>query len=351
MEPVRLAVVGMGSIGRVHAEAIIGSDRARLVAASALLATGGELIDDGGAVPVYTDYREVLRHRPEGVIVATPNQDHADIGEFFAGAGIHVLVEKPLAESVESARNLIDACHSAGVSILVGHHRRHNSRVDAAKRRVKLVLGTLVATNTLITMRKPDEYYEVHWRTITGAGPLLVNVIHEIDVLRVLFGEIGEVQASARNLRGHEFEDTFAIVLRYRSGALGTIIASDSTPSPWSWELSVPEGMGFPTYGQDNAMFLGTRGSIAFPSLREWRFEGEPQDPGMRHKLTSQVPKFQHNDPYHDQIDHFADVIRHDVPPLVDGEDALRTLAVVEAIQIAAESGSVVDVGRVLDPQ
>ena len=90
-------------------------------------------------------------------------------------------------------------------------------------------------------MRKPDSYYDLAWGRGPDAGPLPVNVIHEVDNLRAISGEIEAVQAVASNLapgfpvRGHYCDSS-----RVRIGAVGTVTATESTPSPWSWERRWP---------------------------------------------------------------------------------------------------------------
>lgn len=340
---VRLAVVGLGNIGQVHLAKIMESESARLVAVSDPTAKGDELAA-GLGVPNRTDYRDLVADRPEGVVVAVPNALHREIAVFFASSGVHLLVEKPLAESAAAGRTIVAAARDGGVELLVGHHRRHNNLVPAARRLVRERIGILLATNSLLTLRKPDSYYDEAWRRGPEAGPLLVNVIHEIDNLRTICGEISAVQSSGSSLaRGFEFDDTLAIVLRYESGAVGTMTVSESTPSPWSWEASVGEGLGFSRYGQDNTVILGTEGSLSFPSLRLWHFQ-DAEEPGWSSQLTTTDFGVDPNDPYLDQIEDFARVIRGLTAPVVEGSDALRSLAVIEAINEAGVTGSTVTV-------
>lgn len=347
-DPVRLAVIGVGDVGRVHAARIMASGCVRLVAVSDPSPTGREVAEALG-VPNRPDYRNVLDDRPDGVIVSVPNALHAEIADFFASAGVHLLVEKPLAESLGSARAILAAAREGGVQLLVGHHRRHNRLVAAARSLVQERLGVLLATNSLVTMRKPDRYYDADWRRAGGAGPLLVNVIHEVDLLRTVCGEISAVQGTGRDLaRGFDFDDTLAVLIHYASGAVGTIVVSESTPSPWSWEASVAEGMGFHTYGTSYSTFLGKEGSLSFPDLRLWHYPDGETEPGWTSTLSVSNFGAESNDPYLDQIVHFSRVIRGVEPPLVDGEDGLRNLAVIEAIRMAAAEGFVVSVDRIL---
>ena len=128
------------------------------------------------------------------------------------------------------------------------------------------------------------------------------------------------------------------------------MVVCESTPSPWSWEASVSEGLGFPTYGMSSSMVFGTEGSLSFPDLQVWRYPKSVPEPGWFSSLIVSTSTVESNDPYLDQIEHFARVIRGMEPPLVDGDDALRSLAVIEAIRTASTTDSLVSVGSMLGP-
>ena len=141
--------------------------------------------------------------------------------------GIPVLVEKPIADTLDAALALADASEAAGVPVLVGHHRRHNPIVRKAREIVQSgALGRLTAVSATWLVCKPDDYFDVAWRREPGGGPILINLIHDIDNLRFIAGDIAAVQgmtSSAR--RGFPVEDTAALLLRFRDGALGTVDA------------------------------------------------------------------------------------------------------------------------------
>ncbi len=342
-EPVRLAIVGTGGIGSLHAELAAKSPAVELVGLSSLDDDAPGFADRLETTLV-RDYRQLAELNLDGVIVAAPNQLHLEIGRFFAEGGVHLLVEKPIADTRSAGRELCAAAERNGVHLLVGHHRRHHSLVRAAKRAVAEDLGTLVATNTMVTMRKPDSYYEVEWRRAEGAGPLLVNLIHEVDLLRAVCGEIESVQAaSAKVGRGFAFDDTATILLHFANGALGTMVISESTPSPWSWEASVSDGMGHHNAGQDHGRFVGTRASLSFPSLTLWEY-GDDADAGWYSPLHARRLDVARNNPYVEQIEHLAEVIRGAADPIASGLDGLRSLCVVDAVIEAATTGAVVSV-------
>jgi predicted dehydrogenase len=348
--PVRLAVIGTGQIGRLHCDMAVAEPAVDLVAISAL---DPDATDLAGRldVPLVADYRSVLdTATPEAVIVATPNRHHLEMGTFFAEAGVHVLVEKPIADTVAAGAKLVAAAERARVHLLVGHHRRHNALVRSARDIVRSGrLGQVVGVNLMATMLKPDSYYAPGWRRQAGAGPLLVNLVHEVDLLRYVVGEIDRVLAAGASLvRGFGFDDTAAIIVRFAGGALGTILVTDSTPSAWSWEASVDEGLGFHDAGQDNAYVLGTEAALSLPHLRHWSYDTHEPDPGWTAPLRSEVHLVATNDPYAAQIRNLAGVVRGTARPLVSGTDGVRSLAVVEAVIDATRRGRPVDVDHVL---
>ena len=103
-------------------------------------------------------------------------------------------------------------------------------------------LGRIAAVSAHFLLYKPQDYFAPAWRRAKGAGPVFINLIHDLDLLRHLIGEVAEVQAMKSNaLRGFEVEDSAAMILRFESGAIGTITLSDSAVAPWSWEFAAGE--------------------------------------------------------------------------------------------------------------
>ena len=339
-EPVRLAVVGAGPIGRRHLQAIEAEPGCRAVAVVDPLSCGAKAAKERG-LPHFTNLDAMLDAvEPDGVINATPNDLHVPLSIDCVNRGIPVLVEKPVADSLEAALTLADAAEAAGTPVLVGHHRRHNPIIRKARDVVQSgALGRLVAVSATWLLRKPDDYFQVAWRRQPGGGPVLINLIHDIDSLRFIAGEVSGVQAMASKAqRGFDVEDTAAILLRFKQGTLATVILSDSVAAPWSWELTSGErtSYDFPTTGQDCYLLAGTEGSLAVPSLRFWRHEDPPgwESPLPESKLAAEA-----RDPIRIQAAHFAEVIRGRAEPLITARDAARTLEATLAVSESAASG------------
>ena len=235
MSKLHIAVVGAGLIGKTHIDRALASSSVELVAIADPSPAAAELARSAG-VACFADYRSLLKEtRPQGVVVATPNSTHAQITVDCLEQGAAVLVEKPIADTLEDGQRICEASRAAGLPVLVGHQRRHNPIMRKAKAIVASgALGRPVTATVMCTWLKPRDYFDVAWRRQAGGGPILINLIHDIDLMRHLYGEIESVQAFASNgVGGFEVEDTAVVALRFRNGALGTVTVSDTTAAPW----------------------------------------------------------------------------------------------------------------------
>ncbi|MCF3639655.1 Gfo/Idh/MocA family oxidoreductase [Rhizobium sp. TRM95111] len=337
----RLAVVGAGLIGRRHADIAL-----RETALCAIVDPSPEAarLAASAGVPIYGDLEAMLaREAPDGVIIATPNRLHVEQALTCVSSGTAVLVEKPIADDENDGTRLVAAAEQAGVPILVGHHRRHNPLIRRAKETIASGgIGTVLAVQATCWFHKPDDYFDVAWRRAPGAGPILVNLIHDVDLLRHLCGEVMRVTAlQSAEVRGHPVEETAAILLQFANGALGTVSVSDTVPAPWSWELTAGENPAYPRSDQSCCLIGGTHGSLSLPDLNLWHYR-DKRDwwlPIDRRTLLADG-----GDPLVAQMRHFAEVALRRTAPLVSGRDGLETLRVISAIRRSAETGETVAV-------
>ena len=316
--PVRIAVAGAGLIGRRHIAAIAATPGVELHSIIDPSDAGRDHASLGGA-RWYASLTEALEtDRPDGIVLATPNQVHVENGLQCIAAGVPALIEKPLATDLQAGLDLV----LAGESISDG------------------LLGTLVAVHGMFWLMKPDDYFDTEWRRQPGGGPIFLNLIHDIDLLRHLIGEIVSVQALASSaVRGNAVEETAALIMRFDNGTLGTFNLSDTIVSPWSWELTASENPAYPPTGQSCYFIGGTHGSMELPNARIWANQGKRSwwEPiSATHHAVSQ------DDPLVRQIAQFARVIRSEEPPLVPAREGLRTLQVIDAVQQSARSGRTV---------
>jgi predicted dehydrogenase len=350
MEPVRIGLIGGGLISAKHIEGSKHITNGQLVALCDV-DPARKVLAEQLQIPFFTDYQEMItRAGLEGVIDATPNQFHAQVGTACVERGVHVLTEKPISSSLQDGKRLVEAVKQSGVNLLVGHHRRYFPLIRRAREIVRSgELGQLIGVSVLWALMKADDYYKVAWRSRKGAGPVLLNIIHEIDNLRFICGDVAEVQARARRLiRTGEVEDTVAVNFELTNGALGTALVSDTTPSPWSYELTSGENADYFKTDQDCYRFLGTKGSLSFPNMELWSHPHGSRigwwEPLM--KRTETVPYFM---PFVAQLEHFCKVIRGEEEPVITAADGLLTLATTLAILESSETGRSVSPQELLE--
>ncbi len=343
MSNITIGVIGAGLIGRKHLRKISEHRDFELVGIADV--NVAHVSAEHPKTLVFADYRQLLDEaRPQAVIIASPNQLHAETGIECARRGIDILIEKPVTDTIATAAALMAEVRKAGIKSLVGHHRRHHLQVRTLKGLLgEGRIGDIVGVSAIWATHKPADYFKTApWRTEPGGGPVLINLIHEIDFLRFTVGEITAVEAIASNRqRGFAVEDTAAALIEFDNGALGTFFVSDSVVSPWTTEQGVGESPEFPFSGESSYRFMGRRGSLEFPGLVQWTQAGGAQD--WNQPIHAQRIHALTIDPYIAQLDHFRDVIRGTAPSLQPVEDGARSLMATLAIAEAAAAGRRVD--------
>ncbi len=339
MKRKKLGICGVGAIGKKHAQLIRMQEGAELAALADPSPAASELAQKTGARH-FSSLSEMLANvQLDGVLIATPGELHCENVIEAVSRGIPTFVEKPIATSVEEARRMQDAAARADVPVLVGHHRRHNPIIRKAREIVASgMLGDITAVSARVLCRKADDYYNVPWRVQAGSGGFVLNsLIHDVDSIRCVVGEIVGVQAmvTARR-RKLQIEDAAAILVDFANGALGTFTASDITPSPSSWEVTSGENPEFPQVESDCYMIAGTQGTLEIPSLRLW-LQDEPKT--RSRPLQVELAAVEKADPLVLQLRHFMSVIDGGVAPAVTIADAAGSLAVIAAIHSAAKTG------------
>jgi len=350
MEPVRLGMIGCGLVSAKHIEGSKNISNGNLVALCDINHER-KVLADRLNIPFFTNFREMITQiEPEGVIDGTPNQVHAEVGMFCAEKGVHVLTEKPIASTLKDGKQLVEAVAESGINLLVGQHRRYFPPIQRARQIVQRGdLGRLVGVSMLWALLKPDNYFDVKWRSQEGGGPILINIIHEVDNLRFICGDVAEISARADNLvRTGEVEDTVAITFKLVNGAVGTALVSDTTPSPWSYELTSGENSDYFKTDQNCYCFLGSKGSLSFPTMDLWSHP-HGREKGWWEPLvrrSEEVPRFS---PFTAQLEHFCNVIRRQEEPIINAADGLLTLATTLAIKQSSETGRSVNPTELLD--
>lgn len=346
MDKLRIAVAGAGYMGLAHMEVIQASASCTL---SAIVdpSPGAAAVAQRAGVPLYASLEQLLAtDRPDGLVLATPNQLHVPQGLQCVAAGLPILLEKPVATTLADGERLLQAVEASGATVLVGHHRAHSPIMAKARQVVESgQLGRLVAVMGSAAFMKPDHYYDDGpWRREAGGGPILLNMIHEVHNLRVLCGEIVAVQAfKSHATRGFVVEDTVAINLRFANGALGSFLLSDTAACARSWEQTSQENKAYPSYeDEDCYVVTGTNGSLSVPTMRIKTYP-RPSDRSWWKPFEVGTVGMVRDDPLKHQMEHFCAVLRGEARPLVSVRDGLQNLRVTEAIAEAARTGTSIE--------
>ena len=333
----KFALVGCGRIAKRHSE-LLGNgqiDGAELVAVCDLVASKAEAIAEKFSVPSFTDMHEMMRQvAVDVVVVLTESGLHATHVKELAPYGKHIMVEKPMALTLDDADAMIHACDQHAVRLFVVKQNRFNLPVIKLREALeagrfgKLVLGTV-----RVRWCRPQSYYDQDaWRgTWALDGGVLTNqASHHIDLLEWMMGDVQSVYAeSATALAKIEAEDTAIVVLRFRSGALGVIEATTAArPKDLEGSISI--------LGAGGTVEVG---GFAVNHMKVWQFEDPlPQDKDVLENYSVNPPNvygFGHQAYY----EHVVDCLRNDKRHLVDGLEGRRSLELISAIYESVETG------------
>jgi predicted dehydrogenase len=334
-EQMGFALIGCGKISQKHAHVLTQLPEARAVALYDPQRERAEaLLPKAPGALVARSLDEALEARGvDAVTVCTPSGTHADIAIRAARAGKHVIVEKPMALTLDQADRMIDACDHAGVKLFVVKQNRWNRPVQAARRALEAGrLGRIFLGGVRVLWHRDAAYYEAEpWRgTWAQDGGVCTNqASHHIDLLLWFMGEPVSVFATgARVMHRIETEDTATVLLRFRHGAAGTVQAT-TCAQPRDVEGSLA------LFGTGGAVEIG---GFAADQLRTWAFTEESPDDEVVRRDWSANPKefaYNHREFYRDAVE----TIRSGRRALIDGFEGRRSLEVIHAIYESMETG------------
>jgi predicted dehydrogenase len=309
---VRVAVVGLAGIGRRHAALLAEMPEAELVGACDISAAAAAAVPPG--VPFQEDFAAMLDDtQPEAVVLATPPASHLPLTTAAAERGVHVLAEKPMAESVASAQRMIDACEAANVVLMLGHKKRF---VPALVRLKELLTGELGPAEFVIYRyphpgRSEKAWF---WDESDGGGPLRENVVHAADTLRWLCGEVERIQGEADyfTFLDRAPQPSCAVMtLRFTSGAIASLSAGMvGVPALPDEDLYVATARGV----------AEVSGRFDNPDRLRWALRGERE---------ARIETFE-GDPFRIELQHFFACIRTGGVPRTHGPEGLASLALCE---------------------
>jgi UDP-N-acetylglucosamine 3-dehydrogenase len=217
----KTAVIGTGVMGQNHARVL--AEVSHLSGVVDVNETAGKNVAKRFNVPYFKDYKDIPKD-VEAVIIATPTVTHKNIALDIIASGRHVLVEKPLAESVQSAQAIVDAAHKQGITFAVGHIERHNPAVKYAKAAAQNgQFGKVISAHAKRVSSYPGRIGDV--------GVVIDLAIHDIDIIRYVTGlEVESVFASGGIMSTGKHEDTANILLQLKGGVTGLLEVNWLTP-------------------------------------------------------------------------------------------------------------------------
>src|SRR5208283_956998 len=352
MEKLRTALVGTGKIGRIHAAALRDLPESEFVAVCGRPSDRLQAFAGQYRVQAFTDVGEMLgRARVQALCVCTPHPGHAAPAIAAARAGVHVLVEKPMASTLADCDAMIAAAQAGGSTLGVVSQRRFFPPCQRIRRALDggLLGRPVLGTATILGWRDQAYYRSDPWRGSwagEGGGVLVNQSPHQLDLLLWYMGEVSEVFGYWANLNHPyiEVDDSAVAAVRFRSGALGSIVVSNSQNPGISARVSVHgangASVGVQTDGGSNFGAGSTRVADA-PFNDIWAVPGQE---GLAARWRDEdAALFRAVDPmehFHRlQIEDFLRSVLAGRPPAVTAADGRRTVELFTAVYRATRDG------------
>ncbi len=332
----KFALVGCGRIAKRHSE-LLGNNQIEGACLSAVCDIVEEKAASIGAkfsVPAFTDMHEMMRKvDADVVVILTESGKHAEHVVALAPYGKHVVVEKPMALTLDDADAMISACAGYGAKLFVVKQNRFNVPIVKARQALeegrfgKLVMGTV-----RVRWCRTQAYYDqAPWRgTWALDGGVLSNqASHHVDMLEWMMGEVDSVfSMNTTALAKIEAEDTAVVVVRFKNGALGVIEATTAS-RPIDLEGSVS------ILGEGGTVEIG---GFAMNQMKVWKFvEPRADDEEVMGRYSVNPPNV-YGFGHHAYYEHVVHCILHDKRPLVDGLAGRNSVKLLTAIYESAET-------------
>jgi predicted dehydrogenase len=345
MDRLRTALVGCGKVGQIHAAALHSLAESSFVAVCDSARERSQAFGERFGVPAYTDVSAMIAETGvQAMMIATPHPLHAEPTLCALEAGVHVLVEKPLAANLKDCDAMLAAGRKAGVWLSVISQRRlfepvarMKSAIDAGK-----IGRPVLGVATMYSWRDHAYYRSDPWRgrwDTEGGGVLVNQSPHMLDLLHWFMGEIDEVCGYWANFNHPEIEvdDTAVALIRFRSGGLGTIVSSVAQQPGLFTKIHVHGSTGASVGVETDrgSTFVAGVSPIAEPPLNDiWTIPGEEQDLALfQAQDRARFLEIDATTHYHAvQIQDFLRSILDGRPPLVSGEDGRCVIDMFTAI-------------------
>lgn len=339
---IHVGIIGGGNISETHARAAKAIPGVEIVAVFGTNSEKVKRIAAESGAAAYSNFETFLTHKPmDFVAIGSPSGLHAEQGIAAARRGLHVLTEKPLDINTHAADALISAAIENKIKLGVFFQDRFKADLVRVKSWMDAgILGKPILADARVKWFRPAEYYgNSKWRgtlRMDGGGALINQAIHTVDLLLWLFGDVASVQAQKRTaLHKIEAEDALVALLEFSNGATGVFQATTSVyPGyPRSVELT----------GQEGTIIIEHDRLVA-ADLREPPVDF--QSCGDDKNLSASSPTVSDFRGHQATMEDFIQAIEKDLTPRCSGIEGRRSLALVEAIYKACETGDRVEVTR-----
>jgi predicted dehydrogenase len=335
----RVGIVGGGAISDTHARAALAVPGVEVVAWWGANAGRVAALAARHGGTVYDDLAAFVRHQPmDAVFVGSPSGLHAEHALAAVGAGLHVLVEKPLDVRAASADRLVDAADRAGVVAGVFFQDRAAPGAAWLKRLVDGGgLGRPVLASARVRWYRPPEYYAAsRWRgtwALDGGGAVMNQGIHTADLLLWLLGDVCRVYAQTRTaVHAVEVEDTAVACLEFAGGAVATFEAATSAYPGFPRRLELTGTGGTVLVEDDRVVAAELRAPPAEP----------PPNAAPDGSTRATSPVVADARGHQRIVEDFVRAVRTGARPLCDARDGRRSVALVEAMYRSAREGAAV---------
>lgn len=352
MEKIRTAVIGCGKVGHFHAHAFQACPDSQLVACLGRDPVKTEAFAQQYGIRGYTDLETMVRETGvQAVAICTPHPQHAQLAVRCCQLGLHIAVEKPLASTLEDCDAILDAARESGVVGTTICQRRFYRPAQRVKQAIdagklgKPILGTV----NMLGWRDMAYYHSDPWRGTwagEGGGVLINQAPHQIDLLLWYMGEVDELYGMWDTLNHPELEveDTAAAVIRFKSGAMGNIVVSNSQNPALFGNVRVhgSNGASVGVQTDGGAMFIAGVSGIAEPPVNDlWTVAGEADKLEDYRREDSEFFNSVDSTYYFhiQQIQDFLSAIREGRKPLIGLEDGRRTVELITGIYRSMRDG------------
>lgn len=344
MKKIKTAIIGAGKVAELHAAALGSAPSSDLVAVWNRTYERAEKFARRYGIKAYRAIEEMIeKERVQAVVVGTPHPAHAEPAIAAMRAGAHVLVEKPLAASLQDCDAMIAAARETGVKLGVISQRRLYPPVQRIRAAIEAgKLAPVLGAVTLLGWRDQKYYESDPWRgswDLEGGGVLVNQAPHQLDIFQWYMGDIAEVYGCWRNLNHPDIEvdDTAVAIVKFHNGAIGALLVSNSqNPALYGKvHLFGKNGAAVGVQTDGGAMFIaGVSSILEAPYNDIWTIPGEES---LRERWKEEdaalFKKINPMEYFHQlQIQDFCESIIEDVNPMITGEEGRKTVELFTAI-------------------